>query len=214
MATVRQFLCPASLHACCLVLCWVLPEVAASEASPDDAATTAVVDGYVLHQQTSSYAVTGDDAGTVRLALDRLGPVGADGKHYGGYTKWNVHWEYVTQSDASGGCVLVSSSVVLTVDVTLPQWQQSINAPPALQQRWSTYLTALRTHENGHVQNAKREAVAIVQLLHTIGPQSDCDLLDQKLQDLGHDILQRYKDNDVDYDQRTGHGQMQGAVFP
>ena len=55
-----------------------------------------------------------------------------------------------------------------------------------------TYLTALRAHEDGHVQNAKREAVAIVQLLHTIGPQSDCDLLDQKLQDLGHDILQRY----------------------
>lgn len=188
--------------------------MASPGAAPADSPSTESSDGYVLHQRFNYYSVTGDDGNAVRRSLDRLGPLGIDGKRYDGYTKWDVHWEYATRSDVSGGCALVSSSIVLNVDMTLPQWQPSSDVPEMLKRRWSIYLVALRTHEDGHIQNAGLEAAAINQLMQTIGPQSDCDLLDQKLHDLGQQILQHYKDNDVEYDQRTEHGRWQGAVFP
>jgi len=201
---------------CCLRLCLILPIAtrAFAAAADADSVSRESADGYVLHQHVNDYIVTGDDGYAVRRSLDSLGPVALDGKRYDGYTRWNVHWEYATSSDASGSCMLVSSSVALDVEITLPQWQHSADVPDALQRRWSIYLDALRKHENGHVQNGEQEATAIVDLMRSIGLQSDCDLLDQKLQDLGQRILQHYKDNDIEYDQLTEHGRTQGAVFP
>jgi len=197
-------------------LCLVVLATAAApaEAWPQDVSPDGNAGGYTLDQHISYYLVTGDDANAVRRSLARLGSLGTDGKRYDGYTKWDVHWEYAAQSEASGDCAVASSSVVLSVDMTLPQWQPSSDVTDSLQKHWSVYLAALRAHEDGHVQNAKMEATAIAQLLQTIEPQSDCDLLDQKLQDLGRQILQHYKDFDVEYDQRTEHGRTQGAVFP
>jgi predicted secreted Zn-dependent protease len=186
---------------------------ASSIATPDDVTPPSAVKDYVLHQRVSTYTVTGDDADAVRRSLSGLGPLGSDGSRYDGDTKWAVHWQYGSQSDASG-CAVVSSSVVLNVNMTLPQWEHSIYVPEALQRRWSTYLAALRMHEDGHLKNAEMEAAAIAQMLQTIGPQPDCELLNRKLLDHGQQIQQRYKANDAEYDERTGHGRTQGAVFP
>jgi predicted secreted Zn-dependent protease len=212
----RRFRRSVTISVGCRALCTILlvTWMSCSKATPDDATTSDAVNGYVLHRRVNTYTVTGDDADAVRRSLSRLGLVGADGKRYDGDTKWAVHWQYASQSDASGSCAVASSSVVLNVDMTLPQWEHSTDVSEALQNRWETYLAALRVHEDGHVKNAEREAAAIAQMLQTIGPQSDCELLNQKLLDLGQQIQQRYKDNDAEYDERTGHGRTQGAVFP
>ncbi|MBB6247897.1 DUF922 domain-containing protein [Rhodanobacter sp. A1T4] len=192
----------------------VLGLVASAEATPVDAPPTENPDGYVLNEHVNYYLVTGDDGSALRRSLDSQGPIGVDGKRYDGYTRWDVHWDYVTESDASSTCAVVSSNIVLNVEITLPQWQPAIDVPDSLQRRWLVYLKALRGHEDGHLENAEMAAMAIDHLLQTIGPQSDCQILDEKLQTLGQQILQHFRDNDVEYDQRTEHGRTQGAVFP
>ncbi len=198
----------------CLYACLSFSVKASEEDKPVESLSAEHPDGYVFHQHFSYYPVAGDDATAMRRSLNSQGPIGTDGKRYGGYTQWSIHWDYVSRSDASGNCSVVSFHTALDVEMTLPQWEPSTDVPALLWQQWSNYLAALREHEDGHVQNAERGAIAIEQLMQTMRPQSDCDLLDQNLQAEGQQILQRFKENDIDYDQRTEHGRTQGAVFP
>jgi hypothetical protein len=85
MATVPQFV---PTVASCMRLCYLRGAgVTLSKPDPADVTEAAAADGYVLHQHTTSYTVAGDDAGTVRQALDRLGPVGTNGRHSRGCTR-------------------------------------------------------------------------------------------------------------------------------
>ena len=168
---------------------------------------------YVFREHLVSYPVTGDSIEALRRSIDSYRIVDASGKRHDADTRSNIHWTYTTASDASG-CSLVSFHTTLDVQITLPQWQASAYASDELRQHWADYMSALRVHEDGHVQNGRMEAAAIDHLLESVGPHADCGLLDRDVEELTTQIHQQFEMNDIEYDRRTEHGRTQGAIFP
>ncbi len=168
----------------------------------------------VVNERLDYYNVSGRDAASLREALNQSGPIGADGKHYDGYTKWNLSWSYDYRRNGNGSCTLTTRRIAVDAHMSLPQWQPGPDTPDSLQRRWTQYLQALRTHEEGHVEIGRTVARALDALMQRMPTQPDCPTLDRELQARGKQILQDHSRDDTDYDQRTRHGQTQGAVFP
>ncbi|MGH8235042.1 MAG: DUF922 domain-containing Zn-dependent protease [Rhodanobacteraceae bacterium] len=159
------------------------------------------------------YDVSGSTGREIRNQLDKLGPVGADGKRYDGYTRWRVNWNF--QFAPKGGhCALRSFKTSVRTVMTLPRWEGSRNVSSRLAKKWNTYLAALRLHEDGHNHHGVEAAEAILKRFSEMQQAPDCEKLSHDLNAAARSILASYNQKDLIYDAKTHHGATQGAVFP
>jgi predicted secreted Zn-dependent protease len=79
------------------------------------------------------------------------------------------------------------------------------------QQTLVSYSRALRDHEQGHYDIARRAASDIDQSLLAIPAMTDCKLLDTHANAKGHELLEKYNELSRQYDKDTQHGKTQGA---
>lgn len=164
--------------------------------------------------KTNYYTVKGKTAEELRAHMNRLGPLDPlSNRRYDAYTAWNVQWRYRTVNK-NNRCYLHSPTVNTSITMTLPQWNLSANTSGQLKQKWSTYIQALLNHENGHKQHGISAGEEILQLLRQINSYSSCQSLQQAANQTGHDIISKYSQKDIIYDQKTRYGATQGAVFP
>jgi hypothetical protein len=66
----------------------------------------------------------------------------------------DVQAEYVPEIDANGRVIRVTITVPVTV--TLPEWPEASNLPPAARVEWERFLRALTDHEQGHVARIRQ----------------------------------------------------------
>ena len=159
------------------------------------------------------YEVTGHSAGELRAQLDRLGPIGSDGRRYDGRTDWDARWSY-SYSDSAAGCRIDRVTVSANITYTMPSWNGADSAPQPLREHWRGYLAALRRHEEGHRDLALEAARAIERGIREMPQTLLCQALPAALDALGQRTVEQHKKLDAEYDARTGHGTTQGAVFP
>jgi hypothetical protein len=91
-----------------------------------------------------SYTITGSTTAGLRAQMDKLGP-----QHFDAFTRWDFSWTWPPAAD--GSCDLSKATVNYTIKVTGPIWTPPPGVDPSLVAAWRAYMTALATHEKGHI---------------------------------------------------------------
>jgi len=157
---------------------------------------------------TQYYEISGVAGDDLRAQMDELGPGDHDV-----YTSWFIRWTYpdvVTDATCAVGPVEVS----LSITYTLPQWDAPPGAPVDLVEKWNAYLAALQLHEAGHKDIAVAAGNEIRKTLSALPAYPSCEELHRSGEAASQDVMDRYRLQEVQYDQQTDHGATQGARFP
>ena len=159
--------------------------------------------------------INGKTAAELSAAMRRLSYAEPNGDGYfAANTKWRLAWNFQVESPPRERCRLVSATATLDVTMNLPRWEPPRDAPPPLVQRWRTFATAVRRHEDGHRDIAVEAAHEILDRVSKVSPASDCGKLKRSLGRVADATLREYRDKESDYDETTMHGRSQGATFP
>jgi predicted secreted Zn-dependent protease len=137
----------------------------------------------------------------------------AGGSHYDAVTAWSLHWSFRYDRGPSQ-CALAAANIDLQIEVRLPELARDEALDPALLERWRAYAVALETHEMGHVDRETAVVEALRDEFENAAPGPDCGEVGQRLNQIGADYQRQVSITDAVYDQETGHGATQGAVFP
>ncbi len=80
--------------------------------------------------------------------------------------------------------------------------------------KWAKYIEALINHESGHQDIATRATQEIMDTIYSLPNTSNCTEQNQQVVNLGNEIINKYIQEEIQYDNSTNHGVTQGAVFP
>jgi predicted secreted Zn-dependent protease len=152
------------------------------------------------------YPVLGKDYPSLIQSLAANGPKG-----FHGLANWNVTYGYSTRVN-DGVCRFDTINVYLRGEVLMPRWLDQSRASADLQYRWQNYYSALKQHEEGHIQNGMELALLVREKILGLGTFqcSQAATIAQKEFDR---IYGFHKERDKKYDERTEHGATQGAKF-
>jgi predicted secreted Zn-dependent protease len=136
-----------------------------------------------------------------------------DGRKYDSVTNWKMKWDY-GHARTPRACTTDSFTVIVEVVFQLPKWVRTGEAPPALEEKWDTYMKKLMVHEQGHRDRAVEAASELTRAVAELPPANTCDLLDREVHKLFHARMDKLVKEQEEYDELTNHGAAQGAVFP
>jgi predicted secreted Zn-dependent protease len=165
----------------------------------------------IIRVSEAFYDIRGSTAEELHREMQRLGPE-EDGRRFHGHTGWTVNWRFVSQPSGRA-CRATRVEVTAEITITLPRWRTPPDAPDDLRPQWDAYLAALRVHEEGH----RDLAVAAARRAHSRLSgfrTSDCRDFNRDANAEGQRILDRLRADNRRYDEKTGHGRTQGAVWP
>lgn len=92
----------------------------------------------------------------------------------------------------------------------LPRWQTPASAPADQRVRWERYIAALRDHEHSHLDHgrgAQHDFRTVAQGVTA----ATCTAAEKQVREHFDRIVERYRQEDLEYDRRTSHGRTQGA---
>jgi predicted secreted Zn-dependent protease len=150
------------------------------------------------------FDVEGTDHASLLAALKARG-------HFHGRADWKLSYRLQPRAVADA-CAAGDISTTLDLAVTLPRWRPPAGVSADLVTRWERYVAALREHEDGHLQHGREFEREFRKAAATLSAR-DCAALDRAVRAVFNEMLARYQDRDKLYDERTGHGRTQGAVF-
>lgn len=176
-----------------------------------DIKTVDIASSQLLSQLVwKTYDVYGTDYSSLIRSLAVNGPK-VNGSSFHGMARWNVSYKYETKA-AAKQCKFSQFELKIAGEILMPSWRDESNAPADLRQRWSRYYSALKAHEEGHVQHGNELALRVREHLLGLG-NFDCAASADLAQREFERIYNNVKDRDREYDQRTQHGATQGAVL-
>ncbi len=162
-----------------------------------------------------TYLVSGTNVDAISRSLDAnalTDPHEAGGKYYA-RTDWFLASNWNVKSTARG-CEVDRGDVTIVMTVTLPVLSSPNGLTPDLQSRWTKFVGNTIGHETGHVNLSMQGARDYQRALGNYSAGKDCDTLRPKLKALFDDSFGSIDRSNIDYDARTQHGTLQGAVFP
>jgi predicted secreted Zn-dependent protease len=166
-----------------------------------------------VHIRVEYYDVHGHSAHELRQSMNRHGNKWTDGATYDALTTWNVMSHY-DLAEENGQCRVVSVKVNAEIVHKLPRWVNRSETAPGLVEKWDRYLQALMVHEEGHrdfgIQAARETEEAISGMTTSRG----CEELRSVLKARVDELIDQIKKQELEYDQRTDYGRLQGVVFP
>jgi predicted secreted Zn-dependent protease len=166
----------------------------------------------IIRVSEELYDIRGSTAQELSLEMFRLGPSGEEGRRSSGYTAWNIDWRFRPESRGSA-CMASWVEVQADIVITLPRWNPPPDAPRELRSQWDTYLAALRAHEEGH----RDLAVAAARQVHARISgflTASCQDFERLVNREANLILDQLRADNLRYDEETGSGATQGAVWP
>ncbi|QMV64561.1 DUF922 domain-containing protein [Pseudomonas berkeleyensis] len=160
------------------------------------------------HLQKQYYDLQVASGQSLSRALDQASPIHENGQVFHAYTRWKVQWNFWWREQRDGRCQIDLTRTLLNASITLPR----LGGGDAQQrQRFEQYLSALREHELGHYRIGQAAAAEIDAALLATPEYPSCAELQQQANQRANAILQRYAEQEWQYDQQTGHGRSQGA---
>lgn len=143
-------------------------------------------------------------------ALNRATPIWRGGQAFHGHTAWHVNWQLRHARRPDGQCGVTTVQVRLHVTMTLPDLKE---APADIAAQFARYAAALDTHEEGHRRVGRIAADQVHSALLARPPAASCQQLEAEADRAAHDVVERAKRKDQDYDRDTQHGCTQGACL-
>jgi predicted secreted Zn-dependent protease len=159
------------------------------------------------------YEIKGDSEKELRNQMCRNGCALYNGETYDSVTSWRWRLNY-GYDRAPGACAVDSFRVALEITYRYPKWVRPDDAPRPLIDKWDGYMKNLMTHENGHRDLAVEAAAELSRTVAALPAARTCNELDREVRALGHERMEKLNADEKGYDETTGHGKKQGAVFP
>ena len=129
---------------------------------------------------------------------------------YSADTKWTINTRYRFKN-TNFSCLLDDFKVELEIIHTMPEWINKSNASIELQTLWDAWYSNLLKHEENHGFHGQQAYNDIKQSLYVSHRANNCAQLTTNLKVLVDRILFKYTQEDKYYDQRTNHGESEGA---
>jgi predicted secreted Zn-dependent protease len=174
-------------------------------------ATTGPVTGTVhVRRSEERYHLAGATAFELADDLRRHRP---RDERFTGWTRWRLRWR-IEPERRGGLCHPGPVDVHLEVTTVLPEWEAPPDASPLLRSQWATYIDALADHEAGHADLAETTADRIRDGIAALAPHVSCTALRALAHAYGRAEVDLLRNRNRDFDEDTGHGATQGAIFP
>ena len=164
----------------------------------------------LVRVHTSYYYIDGPSATVLAAQLDNNGPVGADGNHHPGRTRWDIQWKLRSQQQGNA-CGMKEAAVAVGIAQTLPKWRGEGKGATGLRALWTRFVDALQRHEDVHKQHGIKAAKEIEAAVLALKPASNCEDLESAANARAQEIVSKYKSLDEAYDKKTDHGRQDGA---
>ncbi len=160
---------------------------------------------------TDYYPVYGTNLLEMERSKRNQGPAWSKtGEKVGALAIPEISWRFELKPK-DGKCYVTDASVDVKVRYIMPEWQDYDKAPVPVQVRWGEYYRALKEHEEGHGKIALATAHKIYGLFTTMRPRGDCKTLEKEAEAQGMRLWKASEEAQVRYDERTRHGETQGA---
>jgi predicted secreted Zn-dependent protease len=166
----------------------------------------------LVRLHTSYYYIAGPSATVLAAQLDQNGPVGADGIHYAGKTRWDIQWKFKHEQKATA-CSMTAAAVAVGIAQTMPKWRGEGKGAEGLKALWAKFIAALQRHEDGHRENGLKAGKEIEAAVLAIKPASNCEDLAAAANAAADAIVAKYQALDEAYDRKTNHGRNQGGTL-
>jgi predicted secreted Zn-dependent protease len=167
----------------------------------------------VVTEKYEYYEIRGASEKELRNQMCRNGCALYDGEKYDSVTTWRWKLNYGYDRTPQT-CAVDSFRVALEIDYRYPKWVRGNDAAQPLVDKWDGYMKRLVMHENGHRNLAVDAAAELSRIVAQLPPARSCAELDREVRTLGHERMEKLNADEKSYDETTGHGKTQGAVFP
>ena len=152
------------------------------------------------------YTVEGDTISEILQSLKERAP-----SEYHAYTEWHINWNYTFCIEPTE-CQLKTFDLHVDVRYTLPQWEKSDGSSKAVVDEWKRYIDAVVVHEEGHTQLAMDAAKEMLELVQSQNWKAGTkEQLIAKVDKACQNIIDKYRELEIQYDKETDHGRTQGA---
>lgn len=131
---------------------------------------------------------------------------------FSAYARWNIQW-HCKYNRGPGHCSIAAVTTKVRISYYMPKWVNPTGADQVTRLRWEDFIKALTTHEEGHGEHGVLAAREIEESMLRLPPQKTCGNLSFMCEELAKDIIDKYRKEDVKYDEETNHGLTQGVVF-
>jgi predicted secreted Zn-dependent protease len=158
------------------------------------------------------YTIQGTTASQLVAQIQQHGPLWSDGNRYEAMHTWKMHRTFGVSQEGDR-CVLSHPKIVVETSITMPQWQPPANASRELVANWQEYTTALKSHEDGHKDISLAAGQEILNVLEDLPSYPSCDEVRTAAKAAVATIMDRCSQAQMDYDQTTRHGVLQGASY-
>jgi predicted secreted Zn-dependent protease len=153
------------------------------------------------------YVVSGADPQAVRRSMTERGPRGpADGKPYDARTDVSYTWRAPARANGRG-CDPAAAVFKHAVTMTLPKLAEPTRLKAADRVDWERYMTQLVAHERNHALIGLRGGAEIEKRFKAA---PDCKLGKAAADALSSAMAAAH----LQYDAKTEHGVLEGAVYP
>ncbi len=160
------------------------------------------------------YPIYGKTAAELRRQMNKAGAKDTnENRRYDAVTYWELSWNY-RYVYGRRFCKLAQSEVSVNINTILPQWKPKTGTNAALIKHWHRYLTALKRHELVHHRHAISAGQELLDDLRNFRTYPNCTKLKQAIEFQAHTVINKYQQQDIQYDLLTDHGGREGAIFP
>lgn len=162
----------------------------------------------IVADSPNFYTIYGNSVAAVRAQLLSCQPDHA----YAANTSYWLGARYSSVASGNGVCTLTNVSVMLRTHQVFPRLAATASTPAALRAQWQKYMSALSTHEQGHVTINQQYAQQVLRALQGLPPTA-CAHVDSAADRIIANVGAEMRGANDAYDARTNHGTTQGAIW-
>ena len=138
------------------------------------------------------YPVSGDSPYALHASMMQNGPFNeiVQQRVYA-EIEWRYQWKFDYTAEG-GKCRIKQFVITLLTTITMPQWINSEEAPPAMRALWPKVVTNIRKHEDGHKAIGIEGANVLARRLKALPPFDNCDALTREVNREGERVYAEY----------------------
>lgn len=158
-----------------------------------------------------NYTISPRSPYEIKTELMRNTPIRSRGGSFNGHTDWYINWSYQSTSSPYG-CQLSDIKTSVHVVHILPVLSDHVSDQQTIEV-FNKFRAALTQHEGNHGNHGLSAARDIDAAISTITTAQNCRYISRLVDDLGQQIVQKYIQQDDEYDRATNSGETEGAVI-
>ena len=167
--------------------------------------------GLIVSTDETSYSIPASSEFDMWSAIANCNTQFHNGHEVANTSYW-LDWSYGTSADGQA-CTITNPAVGLHVTTLFPKWVPGPHASSSLASKWSTFITHLYTHEDGHAALAKQYAADMYSYLSGLSTGYACAPPKQAIDAHLQDEIAQLNTANASYDRQTGNGKTQGVVI-